>query len=631
MVSRRLLFGATIFCLLVGLLGVGIYLRQRIDRCAYVPLLAENLLPNAGLLPGDQAGMPAGWARAAGGVELRGPAIDGEGFVLDGDGRALQLIGIANYIQTPPIAVQPGRNYCFTGYALTDSEQGSATRLRVSFHWQDAQAQIIAEERSLWQPVVLWQPGNPPAGWSPLRVAVRAPPDADKLLVRIHPSSDDRVYLDAMRLRSGGSAIGNPQLVAGGGTSDSDNQFAPTIAPWPNGNRAALSFSFDWETAMGGLIHSRSVDDPYADEDPQQRGLRMRAGITTTLAIFRPYDIRATYYATGYNFLLGNTARVQFMHNPTYTWANQANRWSSDQWQTTPWFALDPYGTVQSHPAWYFGDLVPQLQQAEQSIQSHTFSHFYAGLVGPQDWQADIAAWNQVAAERGVPPMRSLAFPWSSSAGMSDAGWKILAAAGVTSVTRLSDQAQYNLFPQDADGMVLEPRCQSLPGHPQILACPDFYLTPESADRAMAQINRAREIGGMIDLWAHTEEVVTPEQQATWERLVRYAAGQSDLWIAPLPEIADWQQALDKVEVRIVKSERGTENPEDDVFVFTISNTSDQNLEGLTLTLPFAVERVVVDGHDRTAALRSQSSVHDALILDLSAGATIEVQAWPAA
>jgi hypothetical protein len=135
----------------------------------------------------------------------------------------------------------------------------------------------------------------------------------------------------------------------------------------------------------------------------------------------------------------------------------------------------------------------------------------------------------------------------------------------------------------------------------------------------------------MIDLWAHTEEVVTPEQQATWERVVRYAAGQEDLWIAPLPEIADWQQALERVEVRTAKSERGTENPEDDVFVFTISNTSDQTLEGLTLNLPFAVERVAVDGHDRTAALRSQSSVHDALILDLPAGATIEVQAWPAA
>src|SRR3954465_4572087 len=102
-----------------------------------------------------------------------------------------------------------------------------------------------------------------------------------------------------------------------------------SINPWPNGYRAALSFSFDWETAMGGLIHSRSIDDPNAIQDPIARGLRMREGITTTLDLFRPHGIRATYYATGYNFLLGNTARRQFMNNPTFVWADNT---TSHKW-----------------------------------------------------------------------------------------------------------------------------------------------------------------------------------------------------------------------------------------------------------------------------------------------------------
>lgn len=633
MISRRLLLGATIFCLLVGLLGIGIYLQQRIDQCASVPLLAENLLPNAELRPGNQAGMPLGWSRAAGGVELRGPAveIDSAGFVLDSDGRALQLIGIANYVETPPILVRPGRTYCFTGYALTDSEQRSPTRLQVAFHWRDAQEREIAAETSLWQPVVLWEADAPPAGWSPIRASFRAPPEAASLLVRIHPASDDRVYLDVMRVQNGGGAITSQQITRDStGDSNSDTQLLPTIEPWPNGYRAALSFSFDWETAMGGLVHSRSVGDPYADEDPEQRGLRMREGITTTLDIFRPYGVRATYYATGYNFLMGNPNRLEFMGNPTYAWANRANRWASDQWQTTPWFALDPYGTVQSHPAWYFGDLIPILQHERQVIQSHTFSHFYAGLVGPADWRADIDAWNRTAAERGVPPMRSLAFPWSSSAGMSDASWQILTAAGITSVTRLSDQAQYNLFPQDAQGMVLEPRCQPLPGHAQILACPDFYLTPASADQALAQIDRTLEVGGVIDLWAHTEEVVTPEQQAAWERVVSYAASREQLWIAPLPEIADWQQAIAGVEIRTENAEPGTENAEQGSFIFTITNRSDHTLEDLVLRFPFAVEKAsIANQAEPSAPAVLCSSVLCALTLP--AETTIEVQIWPAA
>ncbi len=607
MESRKLLVIATIVCLLVGGLGVWLYMQQRIAGCAYVPYLAENLLPNADLSqPGSVEGMPAGWSSAAPGVRL------GE-FAVDGDQRALQLMGIANYVQTPPVMVQPGRSYCFHGLAISDSEQDSATRLRVSFHWLDAAEQELAVDSTLWQPVVLWQPEAPPDGWSPITAAFRAPADARTLLVRIQPASDDRVYLDAFHLRPGGSARLRNELV--------DANPPIQIKPWPAGYQAAVSFSFDWETAMGGLIHSRSVDDPYASEDPLLRGMRMREGITTTLELFQPYGVRATYYATGYNFLLGNPTRIQFMDDPTYAWASRANRWASDRWQTTPWFGLDPYGTVASHPAWYFGDLVPQLVQAGHDIQSHTFSHFYGGLVGARDWQVDIATWNRVAAERGVPPMRSLAFPWSSSAGMSDASWEVLEAAGITSVTRLSDQSQYNLFATDAQGLVIMPQCRPLPGHAYILACPDFYLTPERSALAIDQIRHTVEAGGMIDLWAHTEEVVTTEQLAAWEQVVGYAAADKTIWIAPLREIADWQQAREQVQVQIVDM---ADQQEDMSVRFTLTNTSNHDLTDLAVTLPFSPERMLVHGDE------TRPAAGDEVVLDIAAGQTIEVVVWPA-
>ncbi len=615
--SRWFLVLVVSVCVLPGCLAVIFYTQRRIDRCAYVPLLAENILPNTALLPGAQAGMPAGWSRAAGGVELRGPAIDGEGFVLE-DGRALQLIGIANYVQTPSVPVQPGRSYCFTGMALTDSDKGAPTRLRLSFHWYDAQAHLLAEDHSDWQPVVLWQPDAPPAGWSRIHAAFRAPTGAASLLVRIHPAADDRVYLDAMRLRQAGNPLDRSSM-----TGQSEAQPEVTLAPWPHGYRAALSFSFDWETAMGGLIHSRSVGDPYADEDPELRGMRMREGITTTLNIFRPYGIRATYYATGYNFLMGNTARREFMGNPTYAWANRQNHWSADHWQKMPWFAFDPYGTVQSHPAWYFGDLISILQREQQDIQSHTFSHFYGGFVTPQDWRDDIAAWNEVAAAQGVPPMRSLAFPWSSSGGMSDANWQVLQEAGIRSVTRMSHQSQYNLFPRDADGLVVTPRCRPLPGHPHILACPDFYLTPQSAERALAQIDRTLEIGGTIDLWAHTEEVITDEQQAAWQRVVAHAAAQPGLWIAPLRDITDWQYALSQVKIRVTREEI------DGRLVMMMRNNNEDTIEGVTLQLPFHVAHATVQTAD-TATPQPVPCADAMCSLTIPPGQAIEVHAWPA-
>ncbi len=460
--TRRMRRGILIVLLSGALLGGGAVLaiRDRLDHCKAVPVLAGEELPNAALLPDQSSGLPAGWGRGTGGVELRGPAIDGQGFELDGDGRALQLIGIANYVETPPAAVRPGSPFCFSGKALTNSEKGSPTRLRVVFHWRDSQGRMLAEDATGWQDVVLWRQDSPPADWSTIGAAFQAPAGAATLAVRLHPASDDRVYLDAMHIRRGGR-LGIGEWGLGAETqSPISNLLSPVaVAPWPNGYRGALSFSFDWETAMGGLIHSLR-DDPQSGS-AIARGVRMREGITTTLELFRPYGIRATYYANGYNFLLGNAERRQFMGNPTFTWADNTppHRWPDAHWATTPWFADDPYGTVQSQPAWYFGDLVPLLLGEHQDIQTHTFSHLYGGFAGTEEWRADLREWRAVAAERGVPPARSLAFPWSGSAGMSDTDWRALEEAGITSVTRTSDYAQYRIVSEH------DPRCAPVPGH----------------------------------------------------------------------------------------------------------------------------------------------------------------------
>src|SRR5512138_1795978 len=87
------------------------------------------------------------------------------------------------------------------------------------------------------------------------------------------------------------------------------------------------------------------------------------------------------------------------------------------------------------------------------------------------EWRADFDAWREAAAARGVPIARSLAFPWSSSAGMSDDNWRELEAAGITSVTRTNwSQPAYRLADRDTW------HCRPVPGHERILACPDFYL-----------------------------------------------------------------------------------------------------------------------------------------------------------
>ncbi|MBC8161542.1 MAG: polysaccharide deacetylase family protein, partial [Roseiflexaceae bacterium] len=615
-------------CCGLALAGL-LLLRQRQQQCLRLPLLGENLLPNAALVPSPGANTPGGWSWAADGVQLRGPEFsqksDEWGFDLDGDGRALQLLGIANYVQTPLMLVQPGSAYCFSGLALTDSSKGSSTRLQVVFDWRDTFGERLHEDTSAWQAVALWQNGATQS--SRIMASAKAPARAAQLQIRLQPSSDDRVYLDGMAVRFGAGGGG---LGAGGVRSpDPSSQPpapSPTLLPWPNATKAAVSFTFDWETAMGGLIHTRSVraDDPNYSDDWRLRALRMRDGVTTTLDLFRPYGIRATYYATGYNFLDGNAERRQFLGNPTYALATPKNGWPAD-WSQKPWFGSDPFGTVQSDPAWYFGDLIPQLLAERQDIQSHTFAHFAATHMTPDDWRADTSTWSEVASDKGVAPARSLAFPWSSSNGMSDTDWNVLAEQGFRSVTRLHwSQRRSALFPKDAQGIPLEPRCRPIPGHQSILGCPDFYLRDGSAVTATQAIDRAIDAGGMIDLWAHTEEVTAPSQIATWRETLSYAAQKRDageLWIAPFSEVADWQQALESVSIQ--NSESKTQN-ERQVISFTVVNDSKHNLQGLTLKLPMQIQRASVDG------VEIRLSDAERIILNAPAQRALEVIIWPA-
>lgn len=595
--KTAILIGLLLFA---GILGLFLIFQQRQAQCAYIPIVGEELLPNAALIPEKGKNMPTGWERVATGVELRGREFSSDskqwGFNLSG--RSLQLIGIANAVKTPIIEVYPGTYYCFTGRAITDSQKHSSTRIRVVFEWFNSDMAFISQNTSEWQHVTLWTDFST-SDWSHVYTQSIAPKDARYLRISLHPASDDRIYLDIMHVRR----ILKIDILQN--NADMKPISDVQVMPWPRNAKAAVSFTFDWETAMGGLIHTRSspTDDPHSREDWQVRAMRMRYGITTTLDLFRPYGIRATYYATGYNFLLGNTEKRLFMDNPTYDWASPENGWpkqiNEKPWNKRPWFGADPFSTFQKAPMWYFGDLIPRLQAEKQDVQSHTFAHFSGTYVKKTDWQADFDTWRAVARQQGISPPRSLAFPWSSSNGMSDDDWNTLAANGITSVTRLHwSQAKSTLFTRDrvaADGIVMEPHCQPIPGHESILGCPDFYLHDGSALTATQQIDQAIATGGMIDVWAHTEEVTSPSQMMTWTQVVRYAAAKRDrgeLWIAPLSDIADWQQACALLELKT--SEKEASNHQKTILI-QVNNKSLHNLSGLTIKMPMEIQSATIN------------------------------------
>ncbi len=549
--QRALFLLAVAILLIIG--GVAAWRLYR--RPAPPPLYARgNLLVNPGFQDdADGDGRPDGW-------EL-GPAADLSTWTITPQegGRSLRLTGSASYARSAVLLAWPGKRYQLSLQAMADS--ATPNRLQVVFLWEDTRREVFARQPSAWLEV-------PARQWLLLTAEATAPADAAGLSILVRPAGDDPLYLDDLRLAEDGVRL----------------------EPFPDYQRAALALTLDWETAMGGLVHSRS-DDGYDPATAVQRGLAMRRGTENLLALLERYEVRATWYASGYSLLDGNTAGQSFLGNPTYTWASRANGWRDDRWVTTPWFADDPHGTAQSDPAWYLGDLLPRLIESGQDIQSHTFGHLYLGLATPDELRADLQQWNASAAAAGVPAARTLAFPWGASLGMRDASFAVLEELGYIAVTRTyhapEGRSQYWIVPP-ADLFHM----RTVPGHPGLWAVPDHYFPGRTSDLAWgrAAVDRVLLERGVTSLWAHTEEIVSPEQLSTWDELLSYATGrrQDGLWIAPLTEIVQYRNDIARVAVRADATAGGLD--------VTVYNGSDHALSGLTLTLPAPVRQATLDG-----------------------------------
>ncbi len=550
---RRLLFLLALAGLLIlaGLAAWKLYHRPPPLPPSYAH---SNLLANPGFQEdADGDGRPDGW-------EL-GPAAEWSTWTIvpETGGHSLRLTGNASYVRSAQVIVRPGKLYRLTWQALTDSEYPN--RVQAVFLWENSRREVIIRQEGDWQEV-------PARRWRLLSVQGQAPEGAVGLTLLLRPAGDDPLYLDELHLAEEGVRL----------------------EPYPDYARAALAFTFDWETAMGGLIHSRS-DDGYDPATAEERGLAMRRGAENLLILLERYDIQATWYASGYSLLSGNVERRPFSGNPTYTWASPSHGWRDDRWVSTPWFADDPYGTAESHPAWYFGDLLPRLLALGQEVQSHTFGHLYIPYARPDEVRADLEQWNAVAREAGLPPAQTLAFPWGASLGMGDTIYTVLEEAGYIAVTRTYHEprgrSQYWILPSD-DLFHM----RTVPGHPGLWAFPDHYFPGRAEDlsRALAVVDRVLLERGVTSLWAHTEEVVTPEQVASWEALLSYAAGKrpSGLWIAPLTEIVRYRNDLGQVEVE--------SSPNGLRLEVRVTNRNDHSVAGLTLTLPKPIREVYLEG-----------------------------------
>lgn len=367
------------------------------------------------------------------------------------------------------------------------------------------------------------------------------------------------------------------------------------VEPHPNGTQGALAFSFDWESAMGGAIHSQGAEVHDAAA-AAVHGLLMRQGADWLNRLFVDNKIEATFYGTGYNLLDGNTERRTFSGDPTYTWAKPKNNWASDYWLRHGWFSDDPFGTYKANPAWYFGDQTRALLVAGHEIAPHTFGHLYVRGSNPQELATDMDEWLKAAKAQGVPPPTTFAFPWRSSNSLTADFFDVLHSRGIRAVTRIYPLDMKDQF--TLGNAVVYTDVKQAKVYPEMAVMPDFLLGAPSSDAGeesggavigldsgLHVITETLARRGTTSFWTHPEQLgdeshLQPERDS-WQGVVQAAARQRDagrLWIATVANITAYQRDVMSITVTLEKGSPA--------WKMVVTNNGGHPIEGVTLTLP---------------------------------------------
>jgi peptidoglycan/xylan/chitin deacetylase (PgdA/CDA1 family) len=494
------------------------------------------------------------------------------GWVISGTMRGVTLTPFSS-LASNYMAVRPGHTYIYSVKTYEhDGMYGLGGHAQVRLLWLDDALEVLS-----WNDSPVWYVTPSKADPSFLTGSYVAPEGAARLRFELRNVSEATIW------------VNEPKV----------SQVGVYIEQHPNGAQGSIAFSFDWESAMGGAIHSKGMvqHDPQAAE---QHGIEMRQGADWLKELFAQHGIKATFYGTGYNLLDGNEQRRIFSGDPIYRWASPEFGWGSDYWLTHKWYSDDPYATYETEPAWYFGDQARALLGAGHEIAPHTFGHLYVRGSNPQELAADMDEWLKAAKEAGVPPPTTFAFPWRSSNSLTQEYYDVLRERGIQAVTRIYEGNIRDLYTLSATCVLTGGKCIST----RMAVMPDFLLGVPSVnageeaagsiisrEKALEVISETLARRGTTSFWQHPEQLAPkPEFEGVrkaWEEVVAEAAQERErgrLWIAPVADIVAYQRDVMSVTARLDKAFLGGWKVE-------VRNDSGKELSGVTLTLPGDVVR----------------------------------------
>jgi hypothetical protein len=209
--------------------------------------------------------------------------------------------------------------------------------------------------------------------------------------------------------------------------------------------------------------------------------------------------------------------------------------------------------------------------------------------------------WLKAAAEAGVPPPTTFAFPWRSSNSLTQEYYDVLRERGIQAVTRIYEGNMRDLYTLSATCVLTGGKCVStgmavmpdfLLGVPSVNAGEEAAGSIISREKGLEVISETLARRGTTSFWQHPEQLASkPEFEGVrkaWEEVVATSVQEREngrLWIAPVGDIVAYQRDVMSVTTKLDKGFLGGWKVE-------VRNDSGRELSGVTLTLPGDVMRV---------------------------------------
>lgn len=400
------------------------------------------------------------------------------------------------------------------------------------------------------------------------------------------------------------------------------------VEPYRNFYEAALAFTFDHETSFrrnfDEMIWIKKIKvrieelynflfyPRFSLSWPYGCGLGHRIGAENIKKIFDKYDVHGTWYCTGYALLFGNIQKKKFCNNPILSYATKEANFPQGAWWRSkyPSFYYDPFSNYKKNPEWYFGDQIKRFYESGEDIQSHTFSHLHIALETPDRVDIDLREWQNAAKKLGIPPAKSLAFPWGSFIYAIDKKsgvrklhtWKYIDETAITK--RISNEICEVLVKNGIKVVTRIPRVHQklnpyrinkIEKFPEIDIFPDtlFNTRTKNIEKYYEEVNMIIKNKGVGSFWCHPGDVFQRKEIKNFKLLVKYAKEKMEegvLWIAPLTTI--WQHLKDikRLSISIQKI--------DSKLLVLVKNNNHHPIKGVTIKTPFKIQSVKINNLD---------------------------------